>query len=105
MRLCSRHKIMGGRRREAAVAKTKILMITMEFELGSRKAHGTRIQAAYEAAEKAALNAVQSELLPDSVEEVRSNMYWSYRYAQDSNQTTLNIEDAEDAPGYGEIEP
>ncbi|WP_367124850.1 hypothetical protein [Streptomyces phytohabitans] len=75
------------------MARTKILTITMEFQLGSRKAYGSRITAAYEAAEKAALEAVKKELLGGSLEEVRSTMDWSYRYGQGSNKVALDIRD------------
>ncbi|MEV0443708.1 hypothetical protein AB0I84_28525 [Streptomyces spectabilis] len=58
---------------------TKFLTLTIEIELGDRRTHAGRVEAAHQAAVKAAVNAIKDELLEDSVERVGSRLTWGYR--------------------------
>jgi hypothetical protein len=48
----------------------KILTIILEFDLGDRKTHGSRLKVAYEPARSDAISAVERELLQGSIAEV-----------------------------------
>lgn len=58
----------------------KIMTITLEFDLGDRRTHVSRLKSGYEAAASAAIAAVEKELLEDSVADVRTRMSYDYRY-------------------------
>ncbi|MEV0115554.1 hypothetical protein AB0H77_20300 [Streptomyces sp. NPDC050844] len=57
----------------------KFLTVTLDIELGNRKTHAGRIEAAHQAAVGAAVEAIKGELLEDSVERVKSRITWGYR--------------------------
>lgn len=65
---------------EMAVAPRKVFTISLEIELGAHKTSKARLQAAYERAVTCSLDAIQSELLPDSVESVTHYMTYDYRH-------------------------
>ncbi|GAA0473536.1 hypothetical protein [Streptomyces olivaceiscleroticus] len=63
------------------MAKSKTMTVTIEFELGQRQNRWRRIDAAYQAAVKAAVGAAKAELLDGSVSTVRSRLTHGYRVA------------------------
>lgn len=71
------------------MAKRKVLTITIEFELGDRKAHSKRIQAVYDAAVEGAISAATTELLEGGVAEVRHRMTFDYRWAEQNSSTPI----------------
>ncbi|MFH8567187.1 hypothetical protein [Streptomyces sp. NPDC017993] len=59
--------------------QTKFLTLTLEVELGDRRTHTGRVEAAHQAAVSAAVEAIKTELLEDAVERVQSRIIWGYR--------------------------
>jgi hypothetical protein len=57
----------------------KILTIILEFDLGDRKTHGSRLKGAYEAVRSEAIRAIERELLERSIAEVTTRMFYDYR--------------------------
>ena len=79
------------------MATPKVLMITLDIEVGESKTHATRIRAAYAAAVEAAVEAVKKELIPGSVDRVTSRMTWGYRFLETTtSHEDITIEDWED---------
>ncbi|WP_327392563.1 hypothetical protein OG533_19730 [Streptomyces sp. NBC_01186] len=75
------------------MSQTKILTVTLEFEMGDRKIYSPRIKAAYESAVSAAIEAAKDQLLDGSVNTVRSRMSWDYRFATAATEyTDLEVE-------------
>lgn len=65
----------------------KILRITMEFEVGGKKTHTTRLKEAYLAAVSAADEAVRLVLLKDSVKGLTTQVTYGYRHLEGSEVT------------------
>jgi hypothetical protein len=58
----------------------KVFTIALSFELGQHKASRARLRAAYDEAVTAAVDAVESELLPGSIVQASSTMAYDYRF-------------------------
>ena len=76
----------------------KILTISLEFDLGDRKTHGSRLKDAYEAARSEAVKAVERELLEGSIAEVTTRMSYDYRHysAIDKQAESLDVDELGD---------
>jgi hypothetical protein len=61
------------------MASSKILTLSLEFELSERRQGNARLRTANDAAVRAAIQAVENELLPESVKSVRNRLTWDYR--------------------------
>jgi len=66
----------------AESAARKVLRITMEFEVGDKKTHSTRLKEAYLAAVTAADDAVRAILLKDSVRGLKTQVVYGYRHLE-----------------------
>lgn len=65
-----------------ATGGRKVLMITMDFDLGPKKTHATRLKEAYHAAVAAADKAVREILLEGSIVGLRTRMQYDYRHLE-----------------------
>lgn len=65
-----------------ATGGRKVLMITLDFDLGPKKTHATRLKEAYHAAVAAADRAVRDVLLEGSVIGLRTRMQYDYRHLE-----------------------
>lgn len=65
-----------------ATGGRKVLMITLDFDLGPKKTHATRLKEAYHAAVQAADRAVRDVLLEGSVTGLRTRMQYDYRHLE-----------------------
>jgi hypothetical protein len=57
----------------------RIFTIRLEFVLGNHKTHTTRLEPAYEAAVRAATEAVEKQLIEESITAVHTHMCYDYR--------------------------
>lgn len=77
-------KVVEGDSIAEASGGRKVLSITIEFEVGAKKTHNTRLKEAYKAAVKAADSAVRDILLDDSITGLMSRMVYDYRHLEGS---------------------
>jgi hypothetical protein len=77
----------------------KVFTLALTFELGSHKTSRTRLRAAYNAGVRAAMEAVQNELLTDSIVQASSTMAYDYRWIARSE--TLGALEMNDLIGNG----
>jgi hypothetical protein len=80
--------------------KRKVLTMTIELELGDRKAPPKRLQAVYDAAVEGAVAAATSELLEGGVISVQHRMTYDYRWVDKNSSAPIgDVDDwAEDEP-------
>lgn len=76
----------------------KLLTITLDFYLGPKKAHNSRLREAYRAAVTGAEGAVTSVLLDDSVVKLRSRMTYGYVHLTGDTIEWDVSEDHDDPP-------
>jgi hypothetical protein len=83
------------------VATPKVLTITLEFKMGSKKVPVPQLKAAYQTAIAAAVDAVKAEIEPGNVTAVQHRVTWDYRWTDVTGQETDDTE----APEWDEGEP
>jgi hypothetical protein len=81
------------------VRPQKVFTLALTFELGSHKTSRTRLRAAYNAGVRAAMEAVQNELLTDSIVQASSTMAYDYRWIARSE--TLDADAMNELIGNG----
>jgi hypothetical protein len=81
------------------VRPQKVFTLALTFELGSHKTSKTRLQAAYNSAVRAAIEAVQNELLTGSIVQATPTMAYDYRWITQSE--TLGLAEMNELTGNG----
>lgn len=86
------------------VATPKVLTITLEFEMGSKRVEVPRLRAAYQAAINAAVDAVRAEMQPGNVAAVHPRVTWAYRWTDKAGVEIEGIDLSEWADEHEPIE-